>query len=542
MNTAEIIVREMQGGGGFEMRQLLAVSIGQPRKPAKLHSQSKVLPFHKRRRDVIRVRIPAANFGYDLRDRSWGVALISKLAIIAVQLCQLSEVGVTRKRFFHSLPVENVRICRQLHAVIAKSVIQIQHECLRVSTGTFADKVRRNEFRLGIERDENPLVAKVCRVVFSNLPLLLHQEAPNLVTLNAAAGQLAHLFVHHFLAALASQKQQPHDGVPVESGEPLRRANRAALKQALDCTCRYVGLCQHRVSRQPVVGFAERGLAGSAAPALDSALTKISKLFAGVVLASDAGHGFSPLDFCGKKPHTHFGSGVRLNPRFGLAPTPVQAEAGALIVKGYPLGWNNGYFHRWTVSSEANNDYDFHCFPPFSRAVSHALRDLYLTSKSFIPISNLFVEFVVPKLRLEIRCRHYVRNCSILSRLRFPELAILCESLERAVNHGKGILVPTQVVTNKGKLISYVRSAHENTGSPHDGQNQLLKPDHIGLSILLLVLEHCDCQRFHELFKPSDFHCPMITLPDGGQELFSGGIQRIVVYICHIRRVYATAY
>jgi hypothetical protein len=34
----------------------------------------------------------------------------------------------------------------------------------------------------------------------------------------------------------------------------------------------------------------------------------------------------------------------------------------------------------------------------------------------------------------------------------------------------------------------------------------------------------------------------MITLPDGGQELFSGGIQRIVVYICHIRRVYATAY
>src|SRR5580704_3303552 len=108
MNTAEIIVREMQGGGGFEMRQLLAVSIGQPRKPAKLHSQSKVLPFHKRRRDVIRVRIPAANFGYDLRDRSWGVALISKLAIIAVQLCQLSEVGVTRKRFFHSLPVENV--------------------------------------------------------------------------------------------------------------------------------------------------------------------------------------------------------------------------------------------------------------------------------------------------------------------------------------------------------------------------------------------------------------------------------------------------
>ena len=63
---------------------------------------------------------------------------------------------------------------------------------------TFPDEVGRDELRIGIKSHENPLVAKVRRVIFSDLFLLLHQKAPNFVTLNATAGQLAHLFVHHF--------------------------------------------------------------------------------------------------------------------------------------------------------------------------------------------------------------------------------------------------------------------------------------------------------------------------------------------------------
>jgi hypothetical protein len=332
MNTAEIIVREMQGGGGFEMRQLLAVSIGQPRKPAKLHSEGEVLPFDKRCRDVLRVGITAPHFGYNLRDRSWGVPLIPKLAVVAVQLRQLSEVSVTSKGFLDSFAVEDVRIGGQLYAVIAESVIQIQHECLRVSTGTFADKVRRNEFRLGIERDENPLVAKVCRVVFSNLPLLLHQEAPNLVTLNAAAGQLAHLFVHHFLAALASQKQQSHDCVPVKSSESFSSANRATLKQALNCACRYVGLRQHRVSRQFGVRFAEGGFTGSAAPSLDSALTKVSKTLAVTVDTTYASH--IGLVFPAGQADNVLAVGIAAHPACRLALVSAATEIGASFWSG----------------------------------------------------------------------------------------------------------------------------------------------------------------------------------------------------------------
>jgi hypothetical protein len=47
-------------------------------------------------------------------------------------------------------------------------------------------------------------------------------------------------------------------------------------------------------------------------------------------------------------------------PRSGLAPTPVQAEAGALIVKSYGLGWwLDRDFHGLTVS-EANCDRYLH--------------------------------------------------------------------------------------------------------------------------------------------------------------------------------------
>ena len=84
----------------------------------------------------------------------------------------------------------------------------------------------------------------------------------------------------------------------------------------------------HGLPRQFRVGFAERGFAGSAAPALDSALTKVPETLACRVVTTGAGHDFSPLDFVREKSQTIFGSGVRLTLRSGLAPQPVSQEAG----------------------------------------------------------------------------------------------------------------------------------------------------------------------------------------------------------------------
>ena len=42
MYTAKVVVREMQGDSGFQVRQFLAERIGQPRKAPNLHSYRQV--------------------------------------------------------------------------------------------------------------------------------------------------------------------------------------------------------------------------------------------------------------------------------------------------------------------------------------------------------------------------------------------------------------------------------------------------------------------------------------------------------------------
>jgi len=57
MNTAEIVVREMQRDSSLQMRQLFSESIRQPRQPAKLHPHSEILTFHIRRADMVGIGI-----------------------------------------------------------------------------------------------------------------------------------------------------------------------------------------------------------------------------------------------------------------------------------------------------------------------------------------------------------------------------------------------------------------------------------------------------------------------------------------------------
>ncbi len=77
------------------------------------------------------------------------------------------------------------------------------------------------------------------------------------------------------------------------------------------------------------------------------------------MLTSEAGHGFSPLDFCAEKSHNKFGSGLWFTPRFGLAPQPVKAGSGALIVS-YVLGWWFDRDFHGVTGSECNLDSDNH--------------------------------------------------------------------------------------------------------------------------------------------------------------------------------------
>ena len=154
-----------------------------------------------------------------------------------------------------------------------------------------------------------------------------------------AAIQAVQSRIHQLLAALSGEFQEAHDRVPVESSEPFCAADGTTFNKAMNSADRSIFARAHRAKRGLRLRFAKGCRAGIAAPALNSALTEVPKTFAGVVLAFEAGHDFSPLAFCGEKPENKF-DGLM----FGLTPEcRISPAYGSNRKRGsffsYVLGW-----------------------------------------------------------------------------------------------------------------------------------------------------------------------------------------------------------
>src|SRR5438552_2237168 len=129
MNTAEIVICEVQGHGGFQVSQLLAESICQARESAKLHPHCEVLPFDVASRNVFRVRIASPHLGYNLDDWTWGIPPFGAvvLTIISEKFYQLREVRVQTKGIRNPGFVVEKSVCSDLHP-IGDTTIQVRKE------------------------------------------------------------------------------------------------------------------------------------------------------------------------------------------------------------------------------------------------------------------------------------------------------------------------------------------------------------------------------------------------------------------------------
>src|SRR5258708_20684598 len=117
MNATEIVIREVQRNSSFQVRELLAESVGQPRESAHLHSHGQVLSLYKAGRNLIRVGVTLSDFGYRLRDAWWGVPRIGALSVVPENLHKLREVHFRPKalRDAHGVVVQAVR--GKLHSI-----------------------------------------------------------------------------------------------------------------------------------------------------------------------------------------------------------------------------------------------------------------------------------------------------------------------------------------------------------------------------------------------------------------------------------------
>jgi hypothetical protein len=259
MYTAEVIKREVQRNRSFQVRQLARKGIRQPGQAAKLHSHGQILPLDKRRADVSGIGITLTNFGYNLRDAWWGVPLVSELPVISVQLGQLSKVNVGPKALFDGLAVENVGIGGELDTA-SHAAVQIADKKLRVDAAALPNIEGGNQFAVGVQRNVNPLVAKLGGIVLSDTLGFFGNERPDFVTLKVRTGKVTHRGIHRATAAFSSHYKQAHDRVAVESGESFCTADRATLKKALDRSHCRLGIRQQRVTGEPFVRLAEGGL------------------------------------------------------------------------------------------------------------------------------------------------------------------------------------------------------------------------------------------------------------------------------------------
>src|SRR5947207_82506 len=123
MHAAEIVIREVQGNGSFQVRQFFAESVRQPCQSAKLHPHREILALNVRRADMVGIGVTAAYFGYDLHDWPWGIPRVGiMLAPIAKQFRQLREVNISSKCFRHTQGVVIESVSCELNA-IRKAVV-----------------------------------------------------------------------------------------------------------------------------------------------------------------------------------------------------------------------------------------------------------------------------------------------------------------------------------------------------------------------------------------------------------------------------------
>src|SRR5438477_10687731 len=99
---------------------------------------------------------------------------------------------------------------------------------------------------------------------------------------------------------------------------------------------------------------------------LNAALTEVTESFAGLVLASGAGHMVSPLAFCGETSQNTFGSEAWVTPRFGLAP-PTARTADGVFSQVLWLWWRSGHGLSDTLCARIAGRFAFRSKVIFSR-------------------------------------------------------------------------------------------------------------------------------------------------------------------------------
>lgn len=448
MNAAEVIECDVERHGSLQVFQLFTESICQARKATKMHPNTQIGAFDVRGRNAAPVRM--SNFDvWDCSDNL--TAAIPPIGIDAtIDFVKLPKIDVLSEVFTHRAHVAVVLIGRDLIAA-SRAFPKIADEGVSVDTIAGTDVMADEQFRFGVDCQPDHRAAPFIGIAFVQVRFPRVNEAPHLVQLHKSRRDVLDFGVQYLAAFLCRRQHQRKNRLLVQARKAGDGANTHPFEHQRNRLRE-----QFRVRRMRgahvcgSVGIGERDTAGSAAVSLNFSLAVGSEFLTGLVLASDAGHGLFSACAEREKPYNEIGSGVRLTPRSGLAPQPVSAGSGALIVS-YDLRW---WFDRdfyGVTGSECDLDADYHAgfiLPesPVPAGLSH------LTAKSIfcaLVLSRHFFGY--------IRLSNPLVGVLAVSELHYINFATCVQPFQDSVQSGQKIRFVFGNIETKGvKTLSHL--------------------------------------------------------------------------------------
>ncbi len=160
MNAAEIVMREMQADGGFQVRQLLAKGVRQPCEPPAHHTKGEILPFDVAGTYEHGIGGSGDHFGHGLHEAGWRVAFSGfwKATINFDELCEVHFVAECR---IHGPDIRPPTIRGQLRLPAPScTAAHIMHERVGVYRAAFAHEPRENQLCVRVHCDEHVLLPR----------------------------------------------------------------------------------------------------------------------------------------------------------------------------------------------------------------------------------------------------------------------------------------------------------------------------------------------------------------------------------------------
>lgn len=232
MNLSEVIGKDKQRHGGFQVVPLAAESIRQARHSSYPHPHGQVGSFNVAGTNQFAVRI-ADQWFHDRALQFAGRVARRAFRHSSVNLDKLTKIDPCSKAQRNSIRISLHSVCRKLE-VSQRGLVQLLDKDFRIGAAASAKVPRKDDLGVAFDREECPRIALALILRVALIPLLAEAEAPQLVGLYVRHGHLAHLLLQYGLALIASDLEDAEHSRDRNVAYAGRAANATAFAQTVE--------------------------------------------------------------------------------------------------------------------------------------------------------------------------------------------------------------------------------------------------------------------------------------------------------------------